>query len=430
VSYLVVGVYLSEGGDQLMRLLEMGDLMRDGSRFLADGGNSAALLGGLGSGATMAAGDSAMLSTASTISDGSSFLPRALFASVTGTFLLTAAKFNTVQKAMTNFFVPATLITFLIAVAVGLPTADLGALTAPDNQHPDLVLNTFPLLFMSWTYHGVVPRVVYDLEGDKSKITKAIVAGSTSALLMYLVWNALILGNVLGNTGVDVGQAIGDAGMATASLLGTFKETSAVVLGDMFGPGDGSLMAAAIGPASGPANAAAVASLDAPYLLPALQVLVALVSELAVATSLIGVVLGFVNEVDDAIERAAASPGARRPRGSGADEKWKVGLLTLLLPAVVSVGLGYRAADYEINNYRILDYTGIFGASVLFLILPALMAWQCRYADEERPLTVRPMVPLGKVVLGSMYKAAGTLIVEQGLEKLGVFELVKEQLHL
>ena len=35
-------------------------------------------------------------------------------------------------------------------------------------------------------------------------------------------------------------------------------------------------------------------------------------------------------------------------------------------------------------------------------------------------------MPLGKVVLGSMYKAAGTLILEQGLEKLGVFAFVKE----
>ena len=71
---------------------------------------------------------------------------------------------------------------------------------------------------------------------------------------------------------------------------------------------------------------------------------------------------------------------------------------------------------------------GIFGSSILFLILPALMAWTNRYAEEDppRPLTVRPIVPLGKVVLGSMYKAAGTLILEQGLEKLGVFAFVKE----
>ena len=46
------------------------------------------------------------------------------------------------------------------------------------------------------------------------------------------------------------------------------------------------------------------------------------------------------------------------------------------------------------------------------------------------PLTVRPMVPLGKVTLGSLYKATGTLILEQGLENLGVFEFVKEHLNV
>jgi len=79
-----------------------------------------------------------------------------------------------------------------------------------------------------------------------------------------------------------------------------------------------------------------------------------------------------------------------------------------------------------IDNAQIMEYTGAFGASTLFLILPALMVWQNRYGEESRPLTVKPMFPLGKISLGSLYKAAGTLIVEQGLEKLGVFEFVSE----
>ena len=73
-----------------------------------------------------------------------------------------------------------------------------------------------------------------------------------------------------------------------------------------------------------------------------------------------------------------------------------------------------------------MEYTGAFGASTLFLILPALMVWQNRYGEESRPLTVKPMFPLGKISLGSLYKAAGTLIVEQGLEKLGVFDFVSD----
>jgi hypothetical protein len=36
-------------------------------------------------------------------------------------------------------------------------------------------------------------------------------------------------------------------------------------------------------------------------------------------------------------------------------------------------------------------------------------------------------VPLGKLPLGSMWKAAGTLIVEQGADKLGVFDWFHNQ---
>ncbi len=140
---------------------------------------------------------------------------------------------------------------------------------------------------------------------------------------------------------------------------------------------------------------------------------------MAIITSLIGVVLGFVNEFNDAIGTIL---------GPKEDNQWKVAMLTLLPPAIISVVLGYYRDSFDINNYQIIDYTGIFGSSILFLILPALMAWENRYGDEDppRPLTVRPMVPLGKIPLGSLYKAAGTLLVEQGLEKLGVFEFVKE----
>ena len=401
VSYLVLGVYLSEGGDQLMRLLEMSSSV-GGSSILSD--STEAIVG------------SRVPLCPIFIND--SFLARTVFVATMGTFLSTAEIFNTVQKSMTHIFVPLTLVAFMGALVVGLPTADFGALLASENQHPEVVLNAFPLLFMSWTYHGVVPRVVYDLEGDKDKITKAIVLGSTTALVVYLTWNAMILGNALDGT---------PNASSAAALMGTIQESSTVVLGDI-------LSVAGHGVPSAIESAAAVAeksavSLDTLRFKPLLQSSITIVSELAVITSLIGVILGFVNEFNDAIGWEDTS----KPYGPREDnKKWKVALLTLFPPAIVSICLGYYSDQYDINNYQIIDYTGIFGSSVLFLILPALMAWQNRYGTDEppRPLTVRPMVPLGKISLSSLYKAAGTLIVEQGLEKIGVFAFVKDHLHL
>ena len=395
VSYLVMGVYLSEGGDTLRELMEMAV------------SNSAA--GG-------AIVESAAATMPSSIADLSQvivdnpFLPRALFATVVGSFLGAAAKFDSVQRAVTHFFLPATLLGFTAAVTVGLPTADFSALFSLENQHPELVLSAFPLLFMSWTYHGVIPRVVYDLEGDKDKITKAIVGGSSTALIIYLTWNAVVLGNVLGDGNILVSTATAASTILSDDSISTIQQSSGVLLRDILALQEDEIAtASAIG--SNP-----LLSLQGQ----SLQSFVALASELAVVTSLIGVVLGFVNEFYDAIGKLP-----RKAYGPKDDNKWQVALLTLLPPAVVSVLLGASSGSYD-YNFEILDYTGIFGGSVLFLILPALMVWQNRYGDDARPLTVKPMFPLGKITLGSLYKAAGTLIIEQGLEKLGVFEYIKE----
>jgi tyrosine-specific transport protein len=398
VSYLVMGVYLSEGGDTLRELLEM---------TVSDGGG----IGDLGS--TVTTATTMLPSNVGDISRAivdNPFLPRALFAALMGSFLATAAKFDSVQRAVTHFFLPVTLLGFAAAMTVGLPTADFGALFSLDNQHPELVLSAFPLLFMSWTYHGVMPRVVYDLEGDKVKITKAIVGGSTTALLMYLTWNAVVLGNVLGDGNILASTATAASAILGDDSISTIQQSSGVLLRDMLAmQGDEIATASTIG--SNP-----IALLQGQ----SLQTYVALASELGVVTSLIGVVLGFVNEFYDVIGKLP-----RQAYGPKEDNKWQVALLTLLPPAIVSVLLGASSGSYD-YNFEILDYTGIFGGSVLFLILPALMVWQNRYGDDARPLTVKPMFPLGKITLGSLYKAAGTLIVEQGLEKLGVFEFIKE----
>lgn len=236
----------------------------------------------------------------------------------------------------------------------------------------------------------------------------------------------MILGNMFGSSSAeDISSLVSSAG----SIATAIEESSSVVMGDLLlgVQGDGSDSSVSI--AATVNNAAQL--LDTTHFKPVLQSSIAIVSELAVVTSLIGVVLGFVNEFNDAVGRIPSSSSSKSSKTNDDEMKWKVALLTLLPPAIVSVALGYFSDGNDVNNYQIIDYTGIFGSSILFLILPALMAWQNRYGegdDPPRPLTVRPMVPLGKIPLGSLYKAAGTLIVEQGLDKLGVFEFVKEHI--
>jgi hypothetical protein len=66
------------------------------------------------------------------------------------------------------------------------------------------------------------------------------------------------------------------------------------------------------------------------------------VSLLAVTTSLVGVILGFVNEFYDAI---GALPS--QSYGPKDDNKWQVALLTLVPSAFFSILLGYYVPDMD-----------------------------------------------------------------------------------
>lgn len=391
VGYVMMGIYFGMGGDIVARI--------------------AALFTSFVSGGADHHDYSATTATAATAIGMNPVVTTAVFAAAIAIFLAAASKFGAVQRVMTNYLVPITLVACGTTILMGLPTTSTNAdefytslLRNPSHQHPESVLNAFPLLFMSWSCHSVVPRVVYDLECDARKIKLAIWGGSTVALVVYLVWNAVILGNVfsVGDDATAV-SVIENGGDVTSLLRNT--------------------------------------RLELPILI---------VSGLAIVTSLIGTILGFVNEFYDAVGALPSSSSSSQSFGPKENSitKWQVALLTLtpsVLFSVMYAGYNtYNTFNQQqleslltttqpilpsftiIDNTQIMEYTGAFGASTLFLILPALMVWQNRYGEESRPLTVKPMFPLGKISLSSLYKAAGTLIVEQGLEKLGVFQFVSE----
>lgn len=283
-----------------------------------------------------------------------------LFAGVCGLGLFAASP-SLVEKA-NNLFVLVLGVSFLGIVGIGATTADFASLIDLSNQHPEKVAGAFPIIFLSLVYQNIVPTVVNQLEGDRSKITKAIIAGTTLPALMFIAWNAVVLANVQGAdlTAIDP-LAMLQSGMGGSPLLGNLVTTF---------------------------------------------------SSLAIITSLIGFVYGLSDAWTDVMSI---------PREGVAYEKYKAPLFALVFLPPLALSL----TDPGIF-YNALDYGGAFGVSTLFLVLPPLMVWGQRYGDKSQPLITKPMVPLGKISLGSMWKAAGTLILEQGAEKLGVFDLIHE----
>lgn len=251
---------------------------------------------------------------------------------------------------------------FLGIVAIGAQSADWSALVDPANQHPQAVIGCFPILFLALVYQNVVPTVVNNLEGDRSKITQAITLGTTAPLLMFLAWNAVCLGNSAGL----------EAGTDPVALL----------------------------------QSGAAGGLLAP--------LVTSFSVLALITSLIGFTYGLVDAWTDIFGINQKSEAFARYRPA-------LYALVYLPPLALSM------TDPNIF-YTALEYGGAFGVSTLFLVLPPLMVWKERYENVESPLITKPMVGLGKLPLGAMWLAAGSLILEQAAEKSGVLAFLQSNL--
>ena len=106
------------------------------------------------------------------------------------------------------------------------------------------------------------------------------------------------------------------------------------------------------------------------------------------------------------------------------NRKWRPALFAgSLVPAALI------SASDAVNTCRLLDYAGAFSISILFLFLPSIMIWKARYGEDNSPLSVKPMVPFGKLSLSSLWKVAATLFIEQGAEKLGIIEWLMNFFH-
>ncbi|BAZ50406.1 aromatic amino acid permease [Nostoc sp. NIES-4103] len=204
-------------------------------------------------------------------------------------------------------------------------------------------------------YHNIVPVVVTQLEGDTRKIRQSIILGSVIPLIMFLAWNAVILGSV-------------SPDMLRGSVDG----------GTVFDP----LQVLRSGGAG-----------------EWLAVLVSIFSEFAIATSFIGFVYGLLDFFQDISIIASAKSSNRLPLYS-----------LVFLP---SVSLGIVNPNIFLTA---LDYVGSFSVSVIGGIIPVLMTWKQR---QDLNSMSQPLVPGGKVTLIVMIVIALAILLRQILSISG-----------
>ena len=227
------------------------------------------------------------------------------------------------------------------------------------------------LLFQNWSalgsaisvmsvalfFQNVVPLVVTQLEGDVRKIRQSIFMGSVIPLIMFLAWNAVILGSISP-----------DMVHSTSNGRSVFDPLQVLRAG---GAGEW------------------------------LGVLVSIFSEFAIATSFIGFVYGLLDLLKDIFLIAQGKLFSRLP------------LYSLALFPPMTLGTLNPSIFFTA-----LDYTGTFSISVLGGIIPALMSWKQRQEQENSDSINQLLVPGGKVTLIVML---GVALAMMGRQILSIY---------
>ncbi|XP_054818544.1 uncharacterized protein LOC129318057 isoform X2 [Prosopis cineraria] len=108
--------------------------------------------------------------------------------------------------------------TFAALVAVASGDLHWDALLKANFQAAPM---SIPIIALSFVYQNVVPVLCTNLEGDLSKVRSAIVLGTGIPLILFLVWNAVILGTVGNNEmGLDPLQQL----RSTNGIVGPIVE--------------------------------------------------------------------------------------------------------------------------------------------------------------------------------------------------------------
>ena len=211
-----------------------------------------------------------------------------------------------------RFLMSGLIITYLILLVMGLPHIKPKLLTHQNWSASTLVI---PALIVSFGFHNLVPSLVSYLDRRPSQVIKAIIFGSAIPLLIYLLWQALILGIV---PAANFESSLSDGAIATSALKSVVQLGLVVQIAEAF-------------------------------------------AFFAIVTSLLSVSLSFVDFLADALQIKKTARG-----------KIILSTLVMLPPCLFSI-------FYPHLFLTALNYAGGFGAILLFGILPVLMAWKGRY---------------------------------------------------
>lgn len=221
---------------------------------------------------------------------------------------------------------------FLIFVFIGFKKVNLSHLSRVDYRSAFFAL---PIIFTSFSYQGTVPSVRNYFEKDDKSVRKVILLGATIPLLIYILWEYLILG-IIPHGGENGLFAASQKGLSGVAPLKYYVNSPFIYLvGQAF-------------------------------------------AFCALTTSFLGVTLGLFDFLADGL--------SIQKKG-----KNKIFLFFLVYfpPTIVAM---LKPKIF----LRALSYAGGVGCALLLGLIPVWMVWSGRY---RKKLGKQPLVPGGRPVL-------------------------------
>jgi tyrosine-specific transport protein len=249
-----------------------------------------------------------------------------LFGGVLGAIILARTR---VVDAFNRGLLSIKTLFFVLIVAACFPKVDVSLLTHFPDRSGSFFVALVPLFFTSFGFHGSIPTIVNYIGVDPKKLRSTFLVGSLIPLLVYILWETVVLGVIplAGDLSFEfIKHNNGD--------LGVFVDTLSAVAGG------GWVVMACQG-----------------------------FTSIAVATSFLGVGIGLFDFMEEQLSRRHKRPNSL-----------VTGLFTFLVPFVFAV---YYPEGFIVA----LGYAAI-ALSVLAVIIPTLIVWKLRPANTKSSYVV------------------------------------------
>lgn len=250
------------------------------------------------------------------------------------------------------------VVAYCILVVLGSRHINLNYLMI---KHWKYSLAALPVLIISFGFHNMIPSLAMYFQGDVKRLKKTVFFGSLIPLIVYILWEAVMLGIIPIDGREGLLSALDQGEVATDSLRAVVGVSWINTVAQAF-------------------------------------------ALFAIITSFLAQSLSLVDFLADGLKISKVGFG-----------RVALVLLTLVPPfafAFAFPGIFIKA----------LNYAGGFSAVILFGVMPVLMVWVLRYQRKEKTPHI---LPLGKTVLAVVILFALGIFSLQTAQELGYSFLPK-----